>query len=201
MQRSTDRVLTTHTGSLPRPTDLLETMRAREGGQSVDRQAFEQRVREAVADNVRRQADAGLDVVNDGEAGKPSFNAYIMERLSGFEVRPSLAVPRRVGPVDPNGRDIITGKFIAIEAPHRVLFSWGWAEAGHQVPAGSTIVEIELIPEGSGTLLRLIHRGLAPSEREKHAIGWTHYLARLRTRAASGDPGPDPLAVPTYRHG
>ena len=111
------------------------------------------------------------------------------------------ARPGGIFRVDPNGRDIITGKFIAIEAPHRVVFSWGWAEAGHQVPAGSTTVEIELIPEGSGTLLRLIHRGLAPSEREKHAIGWTHYLARLRTRAASGDPGPDPLAVPTYRHG
>ena len=63
MQRSTERILTTHTGSLPRPTDLLETMRARESGQSVDRQAFEQRVREAVTENVRRQSEAGLDVV------------------------------------------------------------------------------------------------------------------------------------------
>jgi 5-methyltetrahydropteroyltriglutamate--homocysteine methyltransferase len=105
MQRSTHRVLTTHTGSLPRPTDLLETMRAREAGQPVNRQAFEQRVREAVGENVRRQAEAGLDIVNDGEVAKPSFSNYVLERLSGFEVRPTMSTPRRVGAIDPNGRD------------------------------------------------------------------------------------------------
>ena len=80
-------------------------MRAREAGQPVDREAFEQRVREAVAENVGHQSEAGLDIVNDGEVGKPSFNNYILERMSGFEVRPAASTERRVGPIDPNGRD------------------------------------------------------------------------------------------------
>jgi 5-methyltetrahydropteroyltriglutamate--homocysteine methyltransferase len=104
MQRSTTRILTTHTGSLPRPTDVLEAMRARETGDVFDQRAFEQRITAAVADNVRRQAEAGLDVVNDGEVGKPSFNAYVHQRLSGFEARAAQGSVRR-GPIDPNGRD------------------------------------------------------------------------------------------------
>lgn len=106
MQRSKDRVLTTHTGSLPRPTDMLETMRARELGQPFDQATFEQRLKVAVAENVRKQAEAGIDIVNDGEVGKPSFSAYVMERLSGFEARPLPPVaPHPSGPIDPNGRD------------------------------------------------------------------------------------------------
>jgi 5-methyltetrahydropteroyltriglutamate--homocysteine methyltransferase len=104
MQRSTSRILTTHTGSLPRPSDLLEAMRAQEAGGAFDQSAFDQRVAEAVADNVRRQAEAGIDVVNDGEVGKPSFQGYVNQRLSGFEARPAQGSVRR-GPVDPNGRD------------------------------------------------------------------------------------------------
>ena len=95
MQRSVTRMLTTHTGSLPRPTDVLEAMRARETGDAFDQPAFERRITEAVADNVRRQAEAGLDVVNDGEVGKPSFNAYVHQRLSGFDARPSQGSVRR----------------------------------------------------------------------------------------------------------
>ena len=88
MQRSTSRILTTHTGSLPRPSDLLEAMRVQEEtGGAFDQSAFDQRVTEAVADNVRRQAEAGIDVVNDGEVGKPSFQGYVNQRLSGFEAR------------------------------------------------------------------------------------------------------------------
>lgn len=106
MQRSNGRILTTHTGSLPRPTDLLEAMRARELGQVIDQAAFEERVTEAVAESVRRQVAAGVDIVNDGEVGKPSFQAYVLERLSGFEARPlpEGAIPA-TGPIDPNGRD------------------------------------------------------------------------------------------------
>ena len=106
MQRSNDRILTTHTGSLPRPTDLLETMRAREIGGAFDQPAFEARVKEAVAENVRRQVAAGIDIVNDGEVGKPSFQAYVLERLTGFEARPlPEGAPSPSGPIDPKGRD------------------------------------------------------------------------------------------------
>ena len=105
MQRSTERILTTHTGSLPRPTDVLEALRARENGDLFDRSAFELRLGDAVAENVRRQAQVGIDVVNDGEVGKPSFQAYVMERLSGFEAKPlpDGAQPA-TGPIDPNGK-------------------------------------------------------------------------------------------------
>src|ERR1043165_5334939 len=82
--RSTDRFLTTHTGSLPRPDDLIQMMYAKESGVPVDGAALAQRVREAVADVVQKQADAGIDVVNDGEMSKPSYATYIKDRLAGF---------------------------------------------------------------------------------------------------------------------
>jgi len=84
MQRSTDRFLTTHTGSLPRPDDLIRMMFAKEEGVPVDTAALDARVREAVFDIVGRQRDAGVDIVNDGEMSKPSYATYVKDRLSGF---------------------------------------------------------------------------------------------------------------------
>jgi 5-methyltetrahydropteroyltriglutamate--homocysteine methyltransferase len=84
MMRSNDRFLTTHTGSLPRPDDLIRTMYAKEEGVPVDPQALAARVRSAVADVVKKQADAGVDLVNDGEMSKPSYATYIKDRLNGF---------------------------------------------------------------------------------------------------------------------
>ena len=87
MHLSTDRILTTHVGSLPRPDDLFELMLARMDGEPVDEQAYAARVKRAVADSVREQAAAGLDVVSDGEMGKPSFITYAAQRLAGLEKR------------------------------------------------------------------------------------------------------------------
>jgi 5-methyltetrahydropteroyltriglutamate--homocysteine methyltransferase len=84
MKRSTERFLTTHTGSLPRPDDLIRMMYAKEEGVPVDREALAERVRAAVAEVVRRQAEAGVDLVNDGELSKPSYATYIKDRLNGF---------------------------------------------------------------------------------------------------------------------
>jgi 5-methyltetrahydropteroyltriglutamate--homocysteine methyltransferase len=84
MKRSADRFLTTHTGSLPRPDDLVRTMFAKEEGVPVDAGALGARIRSAVADVVRRQADAGLDIVSDGELSKPSYATYPKDRLTGF---------------------------------------------------------------------------------------------------------------------
>jgi 5-methyltetrahydropteroyltriglutamate--homocysteine methyltransferase len=84
MKRSTERFLTTHTGSLPRPDDLIKTMFAKEEGVPVDRAALAARIRSAVAEIVGRQAAAGIDVVNDGEMSKPSYATYIKDRLDGF---------------------------------------------------------------------------------------------------------------------
>ena len=84
MRRSSERFLTTHTGSLPRPDDLIRAMFAREEGVPVDRAALAGRIRSAVAEVVARQTAAGLDVINDGEMSKPSYATYVKDRLTGF---------------------------------------------------------------------------------------------------------------------
>ena len=84
MKRSVDRILTTHTGSLPRPADLIRMMFAREEGVPVDGPALAARIRTAVAEVVRKQTDAGITVVSDGELSKPSYATYIKDRLNGF---------------------------------------------------------------------------------------------------------------------
>jgi 5-methyltetrahydropteroyltriglutamate--homocysteine methyltransferase len=84
MIRSTDRFLTTHTGSLPRPDDLIRMMYAKEEGVPVERAALDARVRTAVAEVVRKQVEAGIDLVNDGEMSKPSYATYVKDRLAGF---------------------------------------------------------------------------------------------------------------------
>jgi 5-methyltetrahydropteroyltriglutamate--homocysteine methyltransferase len=84
MKRSTHRFLTTHTGSLPRPDDLIRMMYAKEEGVPVDAAALSQRVAAAVDEVVRKQTAAGVDVINDGEMSKPSYATYIKDRLSGF---------------------------------------------------------------------------------------------------------------------
>ena len=78
--------MTTHTGSFPRPDDLIEVMREKENGRHYDVAAFEARVVEAVEDCVARQVEAGLDVINDGEQRKSGFTSYLTERLSGFAI-------------------------------------------------------------------------------------------------------------------
>jgi 5-methyltetrahydropteroyltriglutamate--homocysteine methyltransferase len=90
-QQNTDRILTTHVGSLPRPHDLLDMMKARPAGQSQDEPVYQARVRDAVADCVRRQASTGIDIVCDGEQSKSGFFTYARERLDGFEPRPDRA--------------------------------------------------------------------------------------------------------------
>ena len=85
MQRSTDRILTTHTGSLPRPVDLAATLQALDAGTTPDPTAFDARVQRAVADIVRQQVDAGVDIINDGEQGKVGYSTYVKHRLTGFD--------------------------------------------------------------------------------------------------------------------
>jgi 5-methyltetrahydropteroyltriglutamate--homocysteine methyltransferase len=92
MKRSVDRILTTHTGSLPRPTDLEEMIVAREQGKSEH--GFESRVAQAVADIVKRQREVGLDVINDGEQGKVNYVSYFRHRVTGFEGEPTPGAPQ-----------------------------------------------------------------------------------------------------------
>ena len=85
MQHSTDRILTTHTGSLPRPADLVALLNAKELGEPYDRAAFDARIAQAITMAVRQQADAGIDVIGDGEHSKVNWMAYARGRLSGLE--------------------------------------------------------------------------------------------------------------------
>ncbi len=97
MPSGVERILTTHTGSLPRPPDLLEMIQARETGQPYDAEALAVAVRRSVAAAVRAQADAGIDIVNDGELSKAGFSDYIKDRVSGLEgVDPSPQAPSEV---------------------------------------------------------------------------------------------------------
>ncbi len=89
MKRSTERILTTHVGSLARPDELVPLLKAKDRGQPYDADAYARLVRAAVAETVRKQSEAGIDVVTDGEQGKASFFGYVVERFTGFERRPS----------------------------------------------------------------------------------------------------------------
>jgi 5-methyltetrahydropteroyltriglutamate--homocysteine methyltransferase len=88
LQRSTDRILTTHCGSLARPADLLDMMKMKVSGGSYDRDAYAGRVRSAVAEIVRKQIASGIDIPTDGEQSKPGFFTYVNERLTGFAPKP-----------------------------------------------------------------------------------------------------------------
>ena len=101
MKTSKDRILTTHTGSLPRPNALTELILARETGCAVDAASFEAEAAKAVGDVVGKQVAAGIDIVSDGEMSKPSYTTYIRHRVSGIEPDPRAAE---------KGRDIMVGR-------------------------------------------------------------------------------------------
>jgi 5-methyltetrahydropteroyltriglutamate--homocysteine methyltransferase len=89
MKHSVNRILTTHVGSLIRPPQLLDLVRAKEKGDPAGARAYDQCLNESVAEVVRRQTQAGIDIVNDGEFGKStSWSLYALKRVSGFEMRP-----------------------------------------------------------------------------------------------------------------
>jgi uncharacterized protein YndB with AHSA1/START domain len=91
---------------------------------------------------------------------------------------------------------LVEGTYLEVEPPRRVVFTWGWGgfpdEHGNPLPAGSSTVEVELVPEGNATVVKLTHR-LPAQLADFHALGWEHYLGRLAEAAAGRDPGPDPM--------
>ena len=97
--------------------------------------------------------------------------------------------------VEANGRDVVIGEYVEVDPPHRVVFTWGFEGAEPFVAPGSTRVEVTLERDGEGTLLTLVHRGLADGTRDAHAEGWGHYLARLAPVAAGRPAEPDPWIV------
>jgi 5-methyltetrahydropteroyltriglutamate--homocysteine methyltransferase len=122
MKTSKDRILTTHTGSLPRPKSLIDVIIAREMGKSVDAAEFEAATANAVDDVVAAQVKAGVDVVSDGEMSKPSYTTYIRHRVTGIEPDPRAS---EKGIEIMKGRDLLAhpdfgarrGNFSAVPFP------------------------------------------------------------------------------------
>src|SRR6185369_4208700 len=101
MKTSTDRILTTHTGSLPRPQSLMDIILRREKGDTIDAATFEATTAKAVDEIVAQQTACGVDVVSDGEMSKPSYTTYIRHRVEGIQPDPRAAE---------KGRDIMIGR-------------------------------------------------------------------------------------------
>ena len=95
MQISTDRILTTHVGSLPRPADLVALLVKKDHGEAYDEAEFDRLAHQAVLDIVARQVATGIDVVSDGEASKIGYSTYIKDRLTGFGGEPAVQRPQR----------------------------------------------------------------------------------------------------------
>lgn len=110
-----------------------------------------------------------------------------MGQRADFDLRPGGNYRFHVVP-----GHIATGKFVEIDPPRRLVYTWGW-EGSDGVPPGSTTVIFELVPRGRKTLLRFTHRDLpAQSAADSHAQGWDHYFARLAIVTSGGNPGADP---------
>jgi 5-methyltetrahydropteroyltriglutamate--homocysteine methyltransferase len=129
MKRSTDRILTTHVGSLARPVELLDLMKEREHDRPYDHAALDKAIRDAVFDRVAHQVESGLDVVTDGEMSKVSFISYVKDRLGGFEVdmgKPTMA-PSWQAEIDdfPEYYEGYLNKYSAAVAPLRRIICKG----------------------------------------------------------------------------
>ncbi|MFI5763687.1 SRPBCC domain-containing protein [Streptomyces sp. NPDC051563] len=109
-----------------------------------------------------------------------------------FSFQPGGAYRTRV-----TGENVASGRFLTVDPPERLVFTWGWEGAGTPLAPGSTRVEITLEPTPAGTLLHLIHSGLPTTEAcEAHAELWQHYIDRLTLHAEGGNPVPDPWMRP-----
>ena len=90
-----------------------------------------------------------------------------------------------------SGKFQAAGEFVEVVPNERVAFTFGWDEEGHPIPAGSTRVDIDLVPDGDKTLVRFVHSGLPADAVDDHSAGWNYYFGRLTVVLDGGDPGPD----------
>jgi uncharacterized protein YndB with AHSA1/START domain len=100
--------------------------------------------------------------------------------------------PGGVCRINPSGHAVMSGEFVEVDPPRRIVFTWGWETELFATPPQSTIVEVSLTPDGEDTVLRLAHRRLQPGAVAFHQAGWGHYVPRLALLAAGADPGIDP---------
>jgi 5-methyltetrahydropteroyltriglutamate--homocysteine methyltransferase len=128
MQRSTDRILTTHAGSLIRTKPIIEGMKARTLGQPHDEAELQQDIRSGIEDVVRKQIETGLDIVNDGEYARRGFTTYIHERLGGLE--PLVLRPGDKNPLDQIGHELERDEFPGFYAQHDKVYRFMWMLPG-----------------------------------------------------------------------
>lgn len=95
--------------------------------------------------------------------------------------------------VNVRGDGFASGRFVEVVDGRRVVFTWGWEAEDLPIEPGSTTVEIDLVADGDGTIVRLTHKGLPVEMFNEHEGGWTHYIGRLAEVSEGRDPGPDPL--------
>ena len=158
MRRSTDRIITTQVGSLPRPNDLRKLWDDRLAQRpSFDRSAFDARVKTAVAEMVKQQADCGIDVVSDGEQGRLGWTAFLPERLAGFEERPVSAPGAGTIPSRENER----GAFDGYLAERRRLTSWGEGREYTPTPEAVKALQTQTVAAGA-----ISHKGMGPIQSE-----------------------------------
>jgi uncharacterized protein YndB with AHSA1/START domain len=117
----------------------------------------------------------------------------LIVRWKGVEADVEVA-PGGTYRVRVTARSVAVGEYVEIEPQRRVVFTWGW-EGDELLPPGSSTVEIELVPDGDGTIVRLTHSGLPEGADVAQREGWEHFLPRLAIASAGGDPGPDPWAA------
>ena len=156
MKRSTERIITTQVGSLPRPNDLRKLWDDRLAGRPYDKAAFAARVGTASAEMVKQQADCGIDVVSDGEQGRLGWTAFLPERLAGFEERPGTG-----GGGGVTGRERQKGQFDGYLAERARLTAWGEGREYTPTPEAVAALRTQTICVGPVT-----HKGPEPIQNE-----------------------------------
>jgi uncharacterized protein YndB with AHSA1/START domain len=136
---------------------------------------------------VEQRIEAPADVVFSFFTDPEKYRRWKGERA---ELDPRPGGRYRVGM---GGGPVMLGQYVEVDAPRRLVFTWGW-EGDDSMPPGSTTVEVTLTPDRDATLVRLRHTGFPSLEsREQHLQGWQMFLGRLAVTAPGGDPGSDPL--------
>ena len=178
MKRSTDRILTTHVGSLARPEGLLDIMREKENDRPYSKAAFDKAVKEAVAERVQMQVKAGIDIVTDGEMSKVSFLGYVKDRLAGFEVdmSPSKLAPSWQAEYDmfPEYYEGYLTKYSKAVAPLRRIIAKGpISYAGHDL-LQTDIANLKAAVKGKSKISEVFMPSAGPSGFGRNAYYKTH---------------------------
>jgi uncharacterized protein YndB with AHSA1/START domain len=141
----------------------------------------------------------GADATLDPRPGGVCRIAFQPSRASAEVTSAALGGgPETAERIERNPAGVMLGEFVEVDPPRRIALTWGWEQEVLATPPQSTSVEVSFIPDGEDTIVRLAHRRLPAASVAFHRTGWQHYLARLATAAAGGDPGHDPWQVAAH---